>query len=254
MDWNLRHCSRHGHATFAPDEPELRERLHVATPAGEAWRCLRCGDFAVGDPAGAARRTPRRRSRAAGCCATGCSCACSPCERGFKALLLLLLGIGILRFRGSRDALQDAWDTDLPLLRPFAEQIGWNIDGSFLTRWAQDALGLSTTALAWIAVAVFAYSALQATEAVGLWLVKRWGEYFAVVATSVFLPLEIHELMDRVTVLRVLALLVNVAAVVWLVWSKRLFGLRGGGAAYHAEHAEESLLTVGVRRQRASRG
>jgi len=47
-----------------------------------------------------------------------------------------------------------------------------------------------------------------------------------------------------VTVLRVLALVVNIAAVVWLLWSKRLFGLRGGGAAYHAEHAEESLLTV----------
>ena len=75
-------------------------------------------------------------------------------------------------------------------------------------------------------------------------MVKRWGEYFAVVATSVFLPLEIHELLNRVTVLRVLALVVNIAAVVWLLWSKRLFGLRGGGAAYHAEHAEESLLTV----------
>ena len=61
---------------------------------------------------------------------------------------------------------------------------------------------------------LFAYAALQATEAVGLWMVKRWGEYFAVVATSVFLPLEIHELLNRVTVLRVLALVVNIAAVV----------------------------------------
>ena len=143
------------------------------------------------------------------------------CERGFKAVLLLLLGLGILRFRGNKDAIQDAWNADIPLLRPFAEQIGWNIDGSFITRWAQDALGLSATALAWIAVAVFAYSALQATEAVGLWMVKRWGEYFAVVATSVFLPLEIHELLNKVTVLRVLALVVNVAAIVWLLWSKR---------------------------------
>jgi uncharacterized membrane protein (DUF2068 family) len=165
-------------------------------------------------------------------------------ERGFKAVLLLALGIGILRFRGQRNALEDAYQLDLPLLRPFADRIGWNIDGSFLTRWIEEALGLSETALAWIAVAVFAYSALQAAEAIGLWMVKRWGEYFAVVATSVFLPLEIHELLNRVTVLRVLAFTVNIAAVAWLLWSKRLFGLRGGGAAYHAEHAEESLLTV----------
>jgi hypothetical protein len=32
--------------------------------------------------------------------------------------------------------------------------------------------------------------------------------------------------------------------VIWLLWSKRLFGLNGGGRAYHAEHSEESLLTV----------
>jgi uncharacterized membrane protein (DUF2068 family) len=244
VDWNLRHCARHGHATFAPDEPELRARLRVDTPAGEAWRCLRCGAFAVGAPSGtgpadSAPEVPRGRLLR-----DRVIMRLLATERGFKSVLLLLLGIGILRFRGQRDALSDAYAVDLPLLRPFAEQIGWNIDGSFLTRWAEEALGLSATALTWIAVAVFAYSALQATEAVGLWMVKRWGEYFAVVATSVFLPLEIHELLNRVTVLRVLAFVVNVAAVVWLVYSKRLFGLRGGGAAYHAEHAEESLLTV----------
>ena len=98
--------------------------------------------------------------------------------------------------------------------------------------------------LSLLTLALAGYALIEVVEGVGLWLLKRWGEYFAVVATSVFLPLEIHELMDRVTVLRLLALLVNVAAVVWLVWSKRLFGLRGGGTAYHAEHAEESLLTV----------
>jgi uncharacterized membrane protein (DUF2068 family) len=244
VDWNLRHCSRHGHATYAPDEPALRERLHVTTPAGEAWRCLRCGDFAVGEPLGsgpadAAPEVPRGRLLR-----DRVIMRLLACERAFKALLLLILGLGILRFRGNHDAIQNAWDADIPLLRPFADQVGWNIDGSFITRWAQEALGLSATALAWIAVGVFAYSALQATEAVGLWMVKRWGEYFAVVATSVFLPLEIHELVNRVTVLRVLALVVNIAAIVWLLWSKRLFGLRGGGTAYHAEHAEESLLTV----------
>jgi len=244
VDWNLRHCSRHGHATYAPDEPALRERLHVDTPAGEAWRCLRCGDFAVGAPAAsgpadAAPEVPRGRLLR-----DRVIMRLLACERGFKALVLTLVGFGIIRFSGNKDAIQNAWETDLPLLRPFADQIGWNIDGSFVTRWADEVLGLSHTALVWITVGVFAYAALQATEAVGLWMVKRWGEYFAVVATSVFLPLEIHELLTRVTVLRVLALVVNIAAVVWLLWSKRLFGLRGGGAAYHAEHAEESLLTV----------
>jgi uncharacterized membrane protein (DUF2068 family) len=244
MDWNLRACGRHGHATYSPDEPELQARLHVSTAAGEAWRCLRCGTFVVGEPVGAgpadsAPEVPRGRLLR-----DRVIMRLLALDRALKAVLLTLVGLGIIRFSGHKDEIQQAWDTDFPLLRPFADQIGWNIDGSFVARWAHDILGLSQTALVWITLGVFAYAALQATEAVGLWLVKRWGEYFAVVATSVFLPLEIHELLDKVTVLRLLTFAINVAAVVWLLWSKRLFGLRGGGAAYHAEHAQESLLTV----------
>ncbi len=52
MDWNLYTCGRRGHETYSPDEPALRERLRVDTPAGEAWRCLRCATYVVGSPRG----------------------------------------------------------------------------------------------------------------------------------------------------------------------------------------------------------
>jgi uncharacterized membrane protein (DUF2068 family) len=244
VDWNLRTCGRHGHVTYAPDEQALRDRLRVSTPAGEAWRCLRCGTYVVGEPVGSgpadqAPEVPRGRLLR-----DRVLMRLLAAERAFRALLLILLGIGILRFRGDKDAITQAFAADWPLLKPFADAIGWNIDGSFLTRWINEALGLSETALMWIAVAVFAYATVQIIEAIGLWRVERWGEYFAVIATSIFLPLEIHELLNRVTLLRLGALVLNIAAIVWLLYSKRLFGLRGGGAAYHAEHAEESLLTV----------
>ena len=95
-----------------------------------------------------------------------------------------------------------------------------------------------------VAIFLIGYGLLQLIEGVGLWLLKRWGEYFAVVATSLFLPLEVYELTEKVTVLRIGALLINVAAVVYLLLSKRLFGLRGGGKAYEDELNEESLLEV----------
>jgi hypothetical protein len=66
----------------------------------------------------------------------------------------------------------------------------------------------------------------------------------AVIATCIFLPLEAYELTEKVTAFRLGAFVINVAAVVWLLWSKRLFGLNGGGAAYRAEHSAENLLTV----------
>jgi hypothetical protein len=75
-------------------------------------------------------------------------------------------------------------------------------------------------------------------------MLKRWGEYVAVVGTSLFIPVEVHELLDRVTVLRVLALAVNLFAVGYLLWTKRLFGLRGGRAAFEAERQSQSLIEV----------
>ncbi len=73
---------------------------------------------------------------------------------------------------------------------------------------------------------------------------KRWGEYVAVVGTGIFVPLEVYELVEWVTWLRILAFLVNVFAVVYIVWTKRLFGFRGGHAAFEAERQSESLLEI----------
>ncbi|MBO0869555.1 MAG: DUF2127 domain-containing protein, partial [Micromonosporaceae bacterium] len=56
--------------------------------------------------------------------------------------------------------------------------------------------------------------------------------------------IEIYELTEKVTTLRVSALVINVAAVLYILLSKRLFGLRGGKAAYEAQRHETSLLEV----------
>ena len=64
------------------------------------------------------------------------------------------------------------------------------------------------------------------------------------VATSVFLPYEVYDLTVKITWLRVAALMVNLLLVVYLVWTKRLFGVCGGKAAYEARLRSESLLEV----------
>ena len=46
----------------------------------------------------------------------------------------------------------------------------------------------------------------------------------------------------KFTVLRLLTLLVNLALVVYLVVTKRLFGVRGGKKAYEARLREDSIL------------
>jgi len=165
-------------------------------------------------------------------------------ERVIRAIIFSLLAIGVLHVRGSHERLQQSFEHELPLIRPLANQIGWNPDNSKLIRHIEQAFSLSSSTLMWIAIALAGYALIELVEAVGLWLMRRWGEYFAVIATCVFLPLEVYELTEKVTALRLGAFVINVAAVVWLLWSKRLFGLNGGGEAYRAEHSAESLLTV----------
>jgi uncharacterized membrane protein (DUF2068 family) len=244
MDWNLRGCSRHGHVTYAPDEPELRVRMHTDAPQGEAWRCLRCGTYVLGSPsqAGPAENAPLLlRGKAL---RSVFILRLLAVERWVRGSIVVLLGVAVLRLSSTQVSLKELFDRDLNSLRPFFAQIHFNISDSATIRAIENVLTARHSTLDVIAAFLFFYGGLQLVEGVGLWLLKRWGEYFAVVATSLFLPLEIYELTERITWIRVSALVLNVAAVVYLLVSKRLFGLRGGRAAYDAEQQEESLLEV----------
>jgi uncharacterized membrane protein (DUF2068 family) len=100
----------------------------------------------------------------------------------------------------------------------------------FLNRKLDELATLDSSAIDVLLVTSVLYSVVEGVEAVFLWKERRWAEYLTVVATVGFIPFELHELLDRVTVFRVLALVVNVAILVWLVRAKHLFGVRGGAA------------------------
>jgi uncharacterized membrane protein (DUF2068 family) len=244
VDWNLRGCARHGHATYAPAEPELAGRLRTDTPAGQAWRCLRCGDFVPGEPAGSgpADHAPVvLRGRAL---RDATVLRLFAVERWLRAVVLALLGVAVLRFESAQTSLQQLFAQILPAAKPLADVLNVDLEHSPTVSRIQSLLGASPGTLTWVAVALFAYAAIQVAEGVGLWSLRRWGEYLAVIATSAFLPLEVYELTEKITWLRVTAFVVNLALVVYLVASKRLFGVRGGLAAYERERASTSLLEV----------
>jgi uncharacterized membrane protein (DUF2068 family) len=244
FDWSLRSCGWHGHVTWAPTEEQLAERLRGETVLGEAWRCLRCGTFVPGPPhgKGPAEDAPIvLRGRAL---RDVFILRLLAAERAIRGLLLVALAYGIYRFKGAQDSLERVFQSYLPVLHELSIRLGVDLQNTGPVRLVQKLLTTDPQTLTLVAIGVLAYGGLELLEAVGLWMLRRWGEYVAMVGTAVFIPLEIYELLETVTWLRLAALTVNLFAVVYLLWTKRLFGFRGGRAAFEAERHGQSLLEV----------
>jgi uncharacterized membrane protein (DUF2068 family) len=246
MDWSLLGCGAGGHVTFAPDEPGLRDRLGVAMPDGQTWRCLRCGAFVIGEPTASGPAASAPRVRRAEQVRSALILRIFAVERFIRALIFAALAIAVWRFSVSRLSFEQAYDQALPPLRALLSDFGFRVDHSKLLGLLHEAFTVDPRKLGYIAIGLGAYAVVEVIEGVGLWLVKRWGEYFAMIVTSLGLPYEIYDLANKVTVLRVVAFLINLALVLYLVLTKRLFGVRGGKAAYEARLRSESILDAEI--------
>ena len=78
------------------------------------------------------------------------------------------------------------------------------------------------------------YALVEGIEAYGLWYQYRWAEYLTFLVTASLLPLEGYELAQRLSALKIVTIVINLAVVGYLLYAKRLFGLRGGVAAENA--------------------
>ena len=255
--WNMETlvCALRGHCTPARAAARLRpedREVGVETPEGRRYsRCLRCDAWTEGfvprandaayevvpplDELDLPRRgTPLHDAILLRVIAL---------DRAAHSLIFGLLAIALTVI-----------DTKLFDLQSFARDAADRLDGvasntgphashDMLSRELHRIADLRQGTVTALAVVAAAYCIVEGVEAVGLWLERRWAEYLTVVATAGFLPLEIHELIDRVSVLRVGALVVNVAILVYLVWAKRLFGVRGGPAALHEEIDWRAVLS-----------
>jgi uncharacterized membrane protein (DUF2068 family) len=90
-------------------------------------------------------------------------------------------------------------------------------------RYAQEFIGQvgrmtnTNLKLAGLGLISFFYSALFGTEGVGLFLRKRWAEWFVVVVTGSLLPLEIYELIHKASVVKGILTVINLLILGYLV-------------------------------------
>ena len=129
-----------------------------------------------------------------------------------KAAALLAVGFGVLKL----------------LHKDVAAEMGSWIDylrvdpqNHFVQKMLEKAGLLNDRKIKELSVGTFAYATLFLTEGTGLAFRKRWAEYFTIIVTASFMPLEIYEIAERVSTVRILLLLVNIAVVIYLIWELR---------------------------------
>ncbi|MCX4765059.1 DUF2127 domain-containing protein [Streptomyces sp. NBC_01275] len=244
IDWDRRTCARRGHVTYAPDEALLRARLHAETALGDVWRCLRCGDFALGAPHGSGPAADAPLVPRGKVLRDLFILRFLAIERAVRGVFIVLVAAAVWRFSNSQDAVRRLFDEYLDVFRPVFRHFHYDLDHSPVVGTIQKTFGYRHSTLLLVAVLLLAYALIELVEAVGLWYARRWAEYLTVVATAAFLPLEIYELTEHVSWLKIATLVLNVLAVVYILLAKRLFGLRGGHRAFEAERRGASLLEV----------
>jgi uncharacterized membrane protein (DUF2068 family) len=241
VDWELVACGYGGHILVGTDAAELRAEDAVFAreqPPIRWHRCLRCDSWlALPPPAQPTREHPPERDeielpvRGKGL-RDKVVLRVIAVDRAFHFLILMLLGIGVIAFAGNESSLRDAYYRILTALQGGVAGGPVQSTGHVGILHELDKLfTLRSGTLREVGAALLAYGLLEGVEAVGLWHAKRWAEYLTFLATTILLPLEIYEIIHRQSALKIIGFIVNVAVVVYLLFAKRLFGLRGGGKA-----------------------
>lgn len=228
---------------------------------GLTWhRCLRCDAWmplpdGVGTPVGQLARRRRRSPDSSSAARHGVQpplrgrplrdryvLRLIALDRAVHVLVLVVLGLAVVVFVNHRTVIRAR------ITRVIADLQGGmggpvQDSGHGIVHDIDRVFALGTGSLYAVATGVFLYAALEATEMVGLWLARRWAEYLTLLATLVTIPFEVDELIGGFSVLKVLTFVINVGIAVYLLASKRLFGVRGGGRAEEAERQHDSGWT-----------
>jgi uncharacterized membrane protein (DUF2068 family) len=247
LHYELLICALRGHELIGTDAAELRaqdELFARQIDAGRWYRCLRCDSWVpLQPPDHPGQRYPPAREE------IELPLRGKPLrdkivlrtiaiDRAFHFLVLAILAVAVFALASHETKLRGLFFRVLADLQGGAGGPLHDPHGKFATEIGK-LLSLAPGTLRLIAAVLLTYATLEGVEAVGLWFQKRWAEYLTFVATALLVPLEIYELTRTQSALKLIALLVNLAIVVYLLFAKRLFGFRGGGEEERARRQRD---------------
>jgi uncharacterized membrane protein (DUF2068 family) len=129
-----------------------------------------------------------------------------------KSALLIAVGMSALRLLHKDMA---------SILEHSVTMLGLDPGNRYVDRALQKFGNLTPSKIKSFGVVSFIYAALFLTEGIGLWLVKRWAEWFSVIITASLVPVELYEIYRHPSVLKCLVLVLNIAIVGYLLYRIR---------------------------------
>jgi uncharacterized membrane protein (DUF2068 family) len=129
-----------------------------------------------------------------------------------KSACLVVVGFGILKLIH-----QDAGSQ----LEHWVAMCGFDPGSRLISEAIDKAANLPPHKFKEFSAASFIYAGLFLTEGIGLWRMKRWGEWVTVTITSSLVPLEVYEIFHHPSAIKIFVLLINIAVVVYLVYRMR---------------------------------
>jgi uncharacterized membrane protein (DUF2068 family) len=248
LHYELLVCGLRGHELIGTDAAELRDQdaVFARDIDGVRWyRCLRCDSWlALSEPAAAARRHPPDRDEIdlplrGKALRDKIVLRVIAVDRAFHFVILGLLAIAIFLFTAHQVELRNTFYRVVADIQHGAGGAPVQTGHVGILHDLDRLFSLRSGTLHVVGIAVTAYAVLEGVEAIGLWFQQRWAEYLTFVATTALLPLEVYELTRTVSPLKIIALIVNVAVVIYLLRAKRLFGFNGGAGAERTERERD---------------
>jgi len=245
FDYETLACALRGHITPAADVRRLRpqdEGLGFDLPDGRRFvRCIRCDAWmrtappaqplAESLPALAELELPQRGRELR----SAFILRLIAIDRAIHFLIFGALAGLFFYVDANLSRLKSSASSLLQSIESVATNSGRGYPKGFIRRDLSKFLHLQNHTLILLGLVAVVYCVVEGVEAVGLWMQRRWAEYLTALATAGFLPLELYEIAARVTVARIVTLVVNIAILLYLLWAKRLFGIRGGPKAEREE-------------------
>ena len=126
----------------------------------------------------------------------------------FKAILLIAVGIGAIKLL----------DKDLSsTVMHWVQVLRVDPENRYLHGILLRIFRVTPKQLKELSVGTFLYAGLFLIEGGGLLLRKHWAEYFTIITTGLFIPLEVYELAKHFTTVKLAVTVINVLIVWYLI-------------------------------------